>query len=194
MPFAYPVVVGLLESMVQVFQKGGSSMAVLTAAGASLKPSVRTLADAAAAEAASSAVIAATQPPSSPAAVEASSAASVAVRRAAYDALLASVLAPRPFRPTNLALTSALFRRARLADPALASVAVSLAVTIWRRAIASRRTGERPHVVRLGPLAAQAVAVGSRGALAHSPPGRCGVRRGRRGRRSWWRRRWSRSW
>ena len=33
MPFAYPVVVGLLESMVQVFQKGGSSMAVLTAAG-----------------------------------------------------------------------------------------------------------------------------------------------------------------
>jgi hypothetical protein len=104
--------------------------AVLTAAGASLKPSVRTLADAAAAEAASSAVIAATQAPSSPAAVEASSAASVAVRRAAYDALLASVLAPRPFRPTNLALASALFRRARLADPALASVAARAALCV----------------------------------------------------------------
>jgi hypothetical protein len=52
------------------------------------------------------------------------------VRRAAYDALLASVLAPRPFRPTNLALASALFRRARLADPALASVAARAALCV----------------------------------------------------------------
>ena len=35
MPFAYPVVVGLLESLVQVFQKGGSSMIALTVAGTS---------------------------------------------------------------------------------------------------------------------------------------------------------------
>lgn len=33
MPFCYPVVVGLLESLVQVAQKGGSSMVALTAAG-----------------------------------------------------------------------------------------------------------------------------------------------------------------
>ena len=97
--------------------------AVLTAAGAALKPSVRTLADAAAAEAASAAVAAATAPPSSPAFLEASTPAQLAVRAAAYDALLASVLAPRPFRPTNLALASALFRRARTFDPALARVA-----------------------------------------------------------------------
>ena len=97
--------------------------AVLTSAGAALKPSVRTLADAAAAEAASAAVAQATAPPSSPAFLEASTDAQLAVRAAAYDALLASVLAPRPFRPTNLALASALFRRARTFDPALARVA-----------------------------------------------------------------------
>ena len=33
MPFAYPIVVGLLESLVQIAQKGGSSMVALTAAG-----------------------------------------------------------------------------------------------------------------------------------------------------------------
>ena len=97
--------------------------AVLTSAGAALKPSVRTLADAAAAEAASAAVAQATAPPSSPAFLEASTDAQLAVRAAAYEALLASVLAPRPFRPTNLALASALFRRARTFDPALARVA-----------------------------------------------------------------------
>ena len=97
--------------------------AVLTSAGAALKPSVRTLADAAAAEAACAAVATATAPPSSPAFLEASTPAQLAVRSAAYDALLASVLAPRPFRPTNLALASALFRRARTFDPALARVA-----------------------------------------------------------------------
>jgi hypothetical protein len=35
MPFAYPIVVGLLESIVQVAQKGGSSMLALTLAGQS---------------------------------------------------------------------------------------------------------------------------------------------------------------
>ena len=65
--------------------------------GAAMSPRLRTLADAAVAEAAASAVAAATAAPSTAAFVEATSPAAIAARRAAYDALLSSTLAPRRF-------------------------------------------------------------------------------------------------
>ena len=93
--------------------------ATLVAGGAAMSPRLRTLADAAVAEAAASAVAAATAAPSTAAFVEATSPAAIAARRAAYDALLSSTLAPRAFRPENLPLAVATFRAARRADPAL---------------------------------------------------------------------------
>jgi hypothetical protein len=104
--------------------------AVLTSAGAMLPPSLRTLADAAVAEAAAAAASAATSGPTTSLSAEAGTATAVAAREAAYTALLASVLSPRPFRPTNLPLAAAIFRRARGRDPALSVFAARALLAI----------------------------------------------------------------
>ena len=108
--------------------------AILTTGGAMLPANVRTLADAAAAEAASRAVLAATagygSGTSQSLSFEARVPAAVRARRAAYAALLASTLAPRPFRATNLPLAASVFRAARLRDPACAVEAARAALAV----------------------------------------------------------------
>ena len=95
-----------------------------------LPAGVRTLADAAAAEAASRAFLAATSVGSGSGMLEARVPAAVRARRAAYALLLASTLAPRPFRATNLPLAASLFRAATLRDPALSNEAARAALAV----------------------------------------------------------------
>ena len=96
-----------------------------------LPAGVRTLADAAAAEAASRAFLAVCSSVGSGSGMlEARVPAAVRARRAAYALLLASTLAPRPFRATNLPLAASLFRAATLRDPALSNEAARAALAV----------------------------------------------------------------
>ena len=106
--------------------------AIVTSGGAMLPAGVRTLADAAGAEAASRAFLAATSVGSGSGSgmLEARVPAAVRARRAAYALLLASTLAPRPFRATNLPLAASLFRAATLRDPALSNEAARAALAV----------------------------------------------------------------
>ena len=91
--------------------------AVLTSGGGMVPNGLRTLIDAACAESASFAVWAISQGSLSVTnSIESRSKGALGPRKAAYSALLASVLAPRSFRATNLPLAAALFRAARIAD------------------------------------------------------------------------------
>jgi hypothetical protein len=106
--------------------------AIVTSGGAMLPANVRTLADAAAAEAASKAVLAATAGYGSGTtqSLESRSPMAVRARRAAYALLLASTLAPRPFRATNLPLAASVFRAARVKDAALSAEAARAALAV----------------------------------------------------------------
>lgn len=105
--------------------------AIVTSGGAMLPAGVRTLADAAAAEAASRAFLAVCSSVGSGSGMlEARVPAAVRARRAAYALLLASTLAPRPFRATNLPLAASLFRAATLRDPALSNEAARAALAV----------------------------------------------------------------
>ena len=106
--------------------------AIVTSGGAMLPANVRTLADAAAAEAASRAVLAATAGYGSGTtqSLEARAPMAVRARRAAYALLLASTLAPRPFRATNLPLAASVFRAARNNDAALSAEAARAALAV----------------------------------------------------------------
>ena len=106
--------------------------AIVTSGGAMLPANVRTLADAAAAEAASRAVLAATAGYGSGTtqSLEARAPMAVRARRAAYALLLASTLAPRPFRATNLPLAASVFRAARNKDAALSAEAARAALAV----------------------------------------------------------------
>jgi len=106
--------------------------AIVTSGGAMLPANVRTLADAAAAEAASKAVLAATAGYGSGTtqSLESRSPMAVRARRAAYALLLASTLAPRPFRATNLPLAASVFRAARVKDAALSAECARAALAV----------------------------------------------------------------
>jgi len=106
--------------------------AIVTSGGAMLPANVRTLADAAAAEAASKAVLAATAGYGSGTtqSLESRSPMAVRARRAAYALLLASTLAPRPFRATNLPLAASVFRAARVRDAALSAECARAALAV----------------------------------------------------------------
>ena len=54
----------------------------------------------------------------------------VKARRAAYALLLASTLAPRPFRATNLPLAASVFRAARVKDAALSAECARAALAV----------------------------------------------------------------
>ena len=97
-----------------------------------LPANVRTLADAAAAEAASKAALAATAGYGSGTtqSLESRSPMAVRARRAAYALLLASTLAPRPFRATNLPLAASVFRAARVKDAALSAECARAALAV----------------------------------------------------------------
>ena len=91
--------------------------AILTNGGAMVPSSLRTLIDASCAEAASAAVTQALGGTANvTSSIEVNATGNVSVRKAAYAALLASALAPRTFRATNLPLAACLFRKAKTCD------------------------------------------------------------------------------